>query len=275
MKDFCIVIPLYKEKPDYCDLMSLGRTFEVIKDSGYDVFFLIPDSGSAENGKFDRSGYSKFSGLARYIEEDSGYFNNNITYSFLLTSYDFYKRFEEYEYMYILQTDCWVMRDEFKDWTKHGYEWIGAPIISELSRWFNISKYGPQVGNGGFSLRKVSSMLYLTDPEGEFLKAYPKLKEMKKPVEDKYFCNDIASVYYLDRPGWKHAARFAIDFSMKYLEYYKIDVMSTFGIHAVWKNLWYWKDKIPELNDKRAWNICYKKYKKAFDSLIKSSKEYH
>ena len=46
------------------------------------------------------------------------------------------------------------------------YDYIGAPIIAQNARWFNV----PAVGNGGVSLRKISTMIEVTDPTGEFIR---------------------------------------------------------------------------------------------------------
>ena len=69
----------------------------------------------------------------------------------------FYKSFAQYDYILVYQLDAFVFCDELSFWCNKDYDYIGAPIIGhyrdrELS--FNM-----RVGNGGLSLRKISSFL--------------------------------------------------------------------------------------------------------------------
>jgi Protein of unknown function (DUF5672) len=79
-------------------------------------------------------------------------------YSRLLLTTSFYKRFSNYKYILIYQLDAFVFNDQLKYWCDMDYDYLGAP-------WFE--KFSPQendgtfigVGNGGYSLRKISSHL--------------------------------------------------------------------------------------------------------------------
>ena len=46
-----------------------------------------------------------------WIDENPEYFKSKETYSKMLMSYDFWKRFEAYEYVLIYQTDCLLLKD--------------------------------------------------------------------------------------------------------------------------------------------------------------------
>jgi hypothetical protein len=89
---------------------------------------------------------------------DNSFFKDAASYNRMLMSREFYSRFEEDDYILVYQTDAFVFRDELSEWCAKGYEYIGAP-------WF--TRYGThekgnrlyKVGNGGVSLRKVSSFL--------------------------------------------------------------------------------------------------------------------
>lgn len=69
-----------------------------------------------------------------------------------------YERYQAYEYVLFYELDVFVFRDELEKWCATGLDYIGAP-------WFeghvmaNDASPVIGVGNGGFSLRKVSSML--------------------------------------------------------------------------------------------------------------------
>lgn len=78
-------------------------------------------------------------------------------YSAMLMSPDFYRRFSDYRYILIYQTDCLVFRDELRAWCEAGFSYIGAP-------WLRKDRDGTRrrylaVGNGGLSLRHVGDHL--------------------------------------------------------------------------------------------------------------------
>ncbi|MEM5831266.1 MAG: DUF5672 family protein [Candidatus Aenigmatarchaeota archaeon] len=77
-------------------------------------------------------------------------------YNSLLKSLPFYLAFKQFEYILIYQTDCLIFNNQLDYWLKKGYDYIGAP-------WFVKDKKNNYqfigVGNGGFSLRKVSSFI--------------------------------------------------------------------------------------------------------------------
>ena len=70
-----------------------------------------------------------------------------------MLSEDFYRTFTNYKFILIHQLDAYVFKDELIDWCNKDYDYIGAP-------WAYKNKSGRielRTGNGGFSLRKVSS----------------------------------------------------------------------------------------------------------------------
>jgi len=68
-----------------------------------------------------------------------------------------YNRYRDYEYILFYELDAWVFRDELEYWCKKGFDYIGAP-------WFDIrTKQTTGSGNGGFSLRRNSSSLRMTN----------------------------------------------------------------------------------------------------------------
>ncbi|MGR3809226.1 DUF5672 family protein [Jiulongibacter sp. NS-SX5] len=105
----------------------------------------------------------------QYISFDKKHFSNVGNYSFLLTTPLFYRKFKMFEYILIYQLDAYVFKDELISWCKKGFDYIGPPWIN--SSWQNklIEKHRAlpirlllnDVGNGGFSLRKVKSHFYL------------------------------------------------------------------------------------------------------------------
>lgn len=79
----------------------------------------------------------------------------------LLVNHGFYKQFSNYRFVLIHHTDAWVFSDQLDHWCGLDIDYVGAP-------WFE-GKKDPVlplrfigVGNGGLSLRKVSSFMRIT-----------------------------------------------------------------------------------------------------------------
>jgi len=105
---------------------------------------------------------------------DDNNFKNRRTYSDFCLSKTFYERFSNYKYMLIYQLDAWVFKDELEYWCKQDYDYIGAPW--KLDALYELT--GVKVncgGNGGFSLRKIDSMLDLINLGISSKKALSKL----------------------------------------------------------------------------------------------------
>ncbi|MDM7944705.1 MAG: DUF5672 family protein [Oceanibaculum nanhaiense] len=78
-------------------------------------------------------------------------------YSAMLMSPDFYRRFSDYRYVLIYQTDCLVFHDTLAGWCESGFSYIGAPWLRK-DRDRKRRRY-LAVGNGGLSLRHVGDHL--------------------------------------------------------------------------------------------------------------------
>jgi hypothetical protein len=135
-------------------------------------------------------------------------FESEATYSRLLLAPTFYHALSEYDYILVYQLDCLVFSSDLKYWCDIGYDYIGAPWFSGFA-----NRYSPQsplwaVGNGGFSLRNVSSFLQVFDskktwsnPEGWWREAYG-LTSSRSQIADraKHFLKKL--MYTDDVSGW-------------------------------------------------------------------------
>lgn len=91
-----------------------------------------------------------------YFDEE--YFKSVTAYSRLLLNKKFYARFQNTEYILIYQLDAFVFRDELQEWCGKGYDYVGSPWFTHYKTYeegYRLYK----VGNGGVSLRKISSFL--------------------------------------------------------------------------------------------------------------------
>lgn len=160
-KNQCVIlIPIYKSFLNEEEICSINQCQKIL--GIYDIFFLAPKSIQTLFYK------SHFPDIGFYFFENY-YFEDIKNYSKLLISYEFYKTFNEFEYMLIYQTDAWVFEDQLAYWCSQSYDYIGAPSVemNELGEVVFL-----QMFNGGFSLRNINSCLrvltsfaYITPPK--------------------------------------------------------------------------------------------------------------
>ena len=141
-----IVIPVYKTHFTADEEISFNHLAHFLPD--YKKILLLPESLSLtwRNAK-----------ASRFADH---FFESVSTYSQLLLSREFYERFSEDEYILIYQPDCLVFADQLIQWCQAGYDYIGAPLPGSK---MDAAQGLWRVGNGGFSLRKVSSFLRVLD----------------------------------------------------------------------------------------------------------------
>jgi hypothetical protein len=123
----------------------------------HDIFLAMP-----------RSHRGFYPGL-RPVRFPDRYFGSPRAHAALLLSERFYRAFDTYDYVLVHHLDAIVLRDALDEWCAAGYDFIGAPwLICADTPHITAEK----VGNGGFSLRRVSSFLrvlrsrrYFIEPE--------------------------------------------------------------------------------------------------------------
>ena len=167
-----VVVPVYKEKLGNMELLSLKNNVSVLKR--YPVVILAPHG-------LDLSDTLQHVPECEtlYVSKEWLGANGIAGYNNMMLSTSFYKLFDDCEYILICQTDAWIFRDELEEWCNGGYDYIGAPwpkrkvyslpVISQflwlrkklLSKEGKIMRqdYFNKVGNGGLSLRKISSFI--------------------------------------------------------------------------------------------------------------------
>jgi hypothetical protein len=149
MQQAVVIIPVYKTELTATELLSLSRCVELL--SSYPLVLVGPET--FDFGKFNFVGHEFF--IERFPDY---YFGSLENYSELLLSLDFYRRFEAYEYMLLYQLDAFVFSDQLSMWCEKKYDYIGAPWCNESGEWTGV-------GNGGFSLRRISACLAVLQSE--------------------------------------------------------------------------------------------------------------
>lgn len=164
----CVVIPCYRTSLLPYERIALERCVEVL--AAHPKMLVTPHS-------LDVGALQRDYGLQVETFADE-HFASIAGYNRLMLSDEFYARFAHCEFMLIYQFDCFVFSDQLLSWCKRGYDYVGAPWLPEgpaptgladlrstlgraYARLRNRNfpqQYFYSVGNGGFSLRRVSAM---------------------------------------------------------------------------------------------------------------------
>ena len=155
-----IVVPVYKA--------SLNRSEEIALQQLQRVWGAYPKVFFAPVGlQFDYGSLMAGFRVERFPTE---FFRSSSSYSRLMLSEAFYERFAAYEYLMLYQLDAFVFYDALPEFCAAGYDYIGAPVYRNAPVWHAL---GTQVGNGGFSLRRVSACLKLLRQWGDKWHTHP------------------------------------------------------------------------------------------------------
>ena len=155
-----IVIPIYKNILSQTEKVSLQQLNNVL--GRYTRVFVVPESLG-----FD---FGDLGGGIRIERFGDRWFQSVTSYSCLLLQKEFYERFSDYEYMLVYQLDAFVFSDRLKEFCNKGYDYIGAPVGKLAPFWHAI---GAAVGNGGFSLRRIPSVIRVLDDFDDITKDTP------------------------------------------------------------------------------------------------------
>ena len=224
----------------------------------YDKFMVVPKSLPVQYAGF---------GLKPF---DDKFFGSAEAHKRLILSSSLYEAFTDYQYILFYHLDALVFSDQLIEWCKSGYDYIGAPWIDhEEAPYAGAKVYNGKVGNGGFTLKKIDSMLkvleskkYHTDPNDywnyyyaekptltRMLNIYKKLmktvgicnnvrweikkKWLVKKVSVELFWADRAKHYYpeFNLPSVETAMQFAFECLPRYC-YEKNGFKLPFGCHA-------------------------------------------
>lgn len=218
-----IVIPFYRPFTD-TERKSFEQGLRIL--GKYEISLLHPE-------RMDISGImEQYAGQAKITEKaiDNRHFTSIQSYSDLLLTTEFYDLYSDYDYMLIYQLDAWVFRDELQMWVDKGYDYIGAPWIPTEYWWKrtwgmlvqSIRKLFPvnvcriphcmkyfAVGNGGFSLRKISTIRQITIDDREII-------DKCGYYEDWYISQVASRTHSIRIPDYHEALKFSFEQSLKH-----------------------------------------------------------
>lgn len=147
-----VAIPIYKTELSAAEALSIARTVDVL---GHHTLYFI---GPARLSAYLDALCHRYGPRVGFKTFDDRFFSGIAGYNSLMRSVDFYRSFSNHSYLLIAQTDALVVSDQLNHWCERGYSYIGAPwFVGGSEPRQPLEFFG--VGNGGFSLRKLSDCL--------------------------------------------------------------------------------------------------------------------
>lgn len=240
-----IVVPIYKQSITEYEEISFKQLFKIL---GKHEITIIKPTSLDLNQMLNNYPTCKIESFSDH------YFAGIAGYNKLMMSEEFYQRFHSYEYILIYQLDAYVFKDELIDWCKKDYDYIGAPWLLrpiynfpllKLTSWIKrkyceithtpnsqITRF--KVGNGGLSLRKVSSHLNAVRKLHPVIKKFLSIRH-HLTNEDVFFSIEVNKHGLgFNYPSWQEALKFSFD---KYpsLCYELNNNQLPFGCHSWYK----------------------------------------
>ncbi len=149
MEKVAVVITIHVENPSYLDLICFEQCFKIL---GRHPIKIVAPKG------LNLDAYKRIIPDFETVFIPRIWQSNYVYYNRLQVSKYFYNLFRDYEYILTYELDVFVFRDELHLWCNKGYDYIGAPMFAG----YEETEYKSEidwVGNGGLSLRKVSTHL--------------------------------------------------------------------------------------------------------------------
>lgn len=261
VKDCVIIIPVYKSL-EVNDRIAIKQAIKMTP--GVDKTFIMPD-----NLPIDES-FTEFSDFL--VERfENHYFTSKMSYNRLMLSINFYKRFIDYKYMLIHQTDVFLFKPDLQYWCNKNYDYIGAPwlrphkinkakIYSQVINAFpgifshrlkNRVKHYNNVGNGGLSLRKIDSFVRILESAETkpILNFYLERQLSKGSLynEDVFWSIEGPNLYEkFTKPSWSEACFFSLENYPSFAYHKVMKKQLPFGCHApLVHDPIFWRNHIP------------------------------
>lgn len=165
-QEVIVVIPYYHIDLSEKEQISLRQVQKILQN--YELCFVAP---LRLKSFFEDERYQ-----VEYFENI--FFESVSAYNQLMLTSEFYERFRKYHYMLIYQLDAFVFYDRLSYFCDLNYDYIGSPWIYPERGGSGAVFRKAYVGNGGLSLRNVSSCIRL-------------LNDKKREVENFIFNEDF------------------------------------------------------------------------------------
>jgi hypothetical protein len=151
MKQCAVVVPIYRLPLPPIEARCLILNTRKLRS--WPLVFVLPKRLLSQWRAIEHEAVSSDA-----ISFDDSCFAGIDEYNALLLSTRFYRRFKDFRYILICQTDAIIVRNELAYWCEQDYSYIGAPWFVGYDKPKVPYRY-LGVGNGGFSLRRVAHFL--------------------------------------------------------------------------------------------------------------------
>jgi hypothetical protein len=222
-----IVVPIYKTDLSNDEMLSVDRTFQVLM--AYPLTFFAPAG-------LDVSLYAERYPLAKFKFFEKKYFASVQDYSRLLVQTEFYDAFADKEFLLIVQPDVYVFKDDLAQWLNSPYDYVAAPWPTGLSLNIKFGKfliggegrtYTTYVGNGGFSLRRISKCKSLIEEHSDVADWFMQ----SGSAEDLFFSFMGALSVDFNIPNQIKASLFSMEMAPEYFYHLNSGILPM-GAHA-------------------------------------------
>ena len=140
-KRVAIMVPMPSSKLSEDEKISLRHLKKYL--GSYDKFLLVPKGSGIRMDEFSS------------LELSRQFFGSVLRHNRLLNRLDFWKNFQDYEFVLMYHLDALVFSDQLDYWCNQELDYIGAPfVISKDAQWVTIER----VGNGGFALYRMTAI---------------------------------------------------------------------------------------------------------------------
>ena len=154
-KEVAVVIPYYHNQLTEFETLSYRNCLDTLYN--YPIILVIPEGMSIEEHPLKSN--------IIYEVVPKQWMESVDSYNQTMLSKEFYNRFVQYRYILIFQLDAFVFSDSLMQFCNYDYDYIGAPWLFGMKYLKTLKKGVWYVGNGGFSLRKVSAFLDVLNKE--------------------------------------------------------------------------------------------------------------
>lgn len=162
MHKVVVTIPVYKKEMSEFEKVSFVQCCKILNK--YNFSLICPENLDLINYKRILRKYNINYAVEKF---DDKFFKNVKSYNELMLSVDFYKKFQEYEFMLVHQLDAYVFKNKLEYWCNKDFDYIGAPWFESHNLSDKNSKLIEPSANGGFSLRKIQSFIDILENAGE------------------------------------------------------------------------------------------------------------
>lgn len=156
MSRLAVIVPIHKILKYKSDIFSLKNT--IYKLYKRDIYLLAPVKLKEWISEMVVILEKEFKKEIYVLYLKNYFFKSRLCYNKIMLDINFYKKFINYDYLLVVQTDALVIKDDLDEWMLKNYSYIGAPWFEGWDKPSKPYKFLGS-GNGGFSLRKISDFI--------------------------------------------------------------------------------------------------------------------